>query len=101
MRGILVFLFFVFSVAQAATGLNKAPNLQEMKWGNGMTLLKFFEQNGVPQKVYYDLEYGDKELADEIQAGSNIWVLKDRNNKLLQALIPVTDELQIHISKTE
>ena len=33
MRGILVFLFFVFSVAQATTGLNKAPNLQEMKWG--------------------------------------------------------------------
>ena len=101
MRGILVFLFFVFSVAQATTGLNKAPNLQEMKWGNGMTLLKFFQQNGVPQKVYYDLEYEDKELADEIQAGANIWVLKDRNNKLLQALIPVTDELQIHISKTE
>ena len=74
----------------------KAATLQESKWENGQTLLKFFEKNSIPLKVYYDLAPEDKELADEIIGGSNFYSLYDKGT-LLQALIPINETSQLHI----
>ncbi len=77
------------------------PSIEELKWPSGESLLRFFENNGVPLSVYYNLQSEDKELASEIITGTNFQVLRDQSGDLLQALIPVSDELQIHIAKKD
>lgn len=89
--GILMSLFFANQTLFAAS-------LSESKWENGQTLLTFFEKNKIPQKVYYNLPVEDKELADEIMSGQTFYTLHD-GNTLIQALIPINEDLQLHIFK--
>lgn len=74
-----------------------AIEMEELTWPSGMTLLGFFEENSIPVKIYYNLEKEDQELGDEIISGTKYQILKDPDNKVLQALIPINDELQMHI----
>lgn len=93
-------IFFAFFCL--ASLLNAAKtNLEELVWANGETLLTFFEKNKIPLRTYYNLETTDKELADEIVSGVRFWVLRDQNDELAQALIPISDDLQIHVRKNE
>ncbi|EEO25305.1 peptidoglycan DD-metalloendopeptidase family protein [Helicobacter winghamensis] len=75
-----------------------AATIQESKWEQGQTLLTFFEKNAIPLKTYYDLAPEDKELADEIIGGSTYYALYD-DSVLLQALIPINENSQLHIFK--
>lgn len=83
--------FGAFSVLQAAS-------IQESKWEKGQTLLTFFEKHQIPSKTYYDLPPEDKELADEIVSGSTYYTLYE-DSTLLQALIPINENSQLHIFK--
>ncbi|WP_187901645.1 peptidoglycan DD-metalloendopeptidase Csd3 [Helicobacter pylori] len=64
-----------------------------------LTLLGFLEKNHIPQKLYYNLSSQDKELSAEIQSNVTYYTLRDANNTLIQALIPISQDLQIHIYK--
>lgn len=96
-----IFTFFIvlFCVFTKANALK--PNIEKLTWQNGYTLLKFFEVNKIPPRIYYNLAYEDKELADEISANTQYWVLWDKDESLAQALIPINEELQIHIYKNK
>lgn len=89
----ILFLFFALfsSSLYAAT-------IQEAKWPQGKTILNFFEENKIPLKVYYDLPAEDKELADEIISGNTFYSLYE-GDTLLQALIPINEDSQLHIYK--
>ncbi len=79
-----------------------AATIQENIWANGETFLGFLEQNNISQSLYYNLPTEDKELATEIIAGSKYFLLKDeKSNEILQALIPIGEQNQIHIYKNE
>lgn len=91
---ILLVLFSLEIFAQNFTS-------QELSWESGDTLLGFLQKHNVPQELYYRLDSADKELMAEIGSGSKYLLLKDESGHLQQALIPVTDELQIHIYKTK
>lgn len=65
-------------------------------WSNGQTFLKFLENNNISSSVYWNLHADDKELTAEIYAGVRYYTLED-NGMLLQALIPLNDEMQIHL----
>ncbi len=67
-------------------------------WGKGESLLTFFKKHHISKDVYFNLSKTDKELCSEIIAGSTFQVLKDDKN-LLQVLIPISEEMQIHIQK--
>ena len=86
---LILFLFITFSFG--------ATSNSEI-WGKGETFLKFLETNNIPLDVYYSLYPGDKELTAEIYAGVRYYTLID-DGVLLQALIPLNDETQIHIFK--
>ncbi|SFV57736.1 Membrane proteins related to metalloendopeptidases [hydrothermal vent metagenome] len=60
-------------------------------WKKGTTFLSFLRNNGIPQKLYYNLDSDDKELIAEIRSGQKYSIKKNR------ILIPITDELQIQI----
>ncbi|PAF53536.1 hypothetical protein BKH42_05680 [Helicobacter sp. 13S00482-2] len=73
---------------------------EKLFWDKGTTLLGFFEQNSLPLKLYYNLSSQDKELTAEIYAGVSYYTLRDDNGDLLQALIPISEDVQIHIYKS-
>ena len=73
--------------------------VQKRSWPKGETLLKYFEKEQVPGRLYYDLDREEKELADEIRAGVEIYEARDENGSLRHALIPINEELQIHLFK--
>ena len=76
-----------------------ASYVQEDIWWKGETLLTFFEKHRIPQKVYFDLSKTDKELCSEIYAGVQFQIQYDKDTLLTQALIPISEEMQIHIVK--
>ncbi len=88
------FLFLIVLILISTFG----AVLEESRWKSGETLLTFFEKNSIPQKLYYDLDRETKELADEIIAGVRYYTLKE-NGQIKQVLIPINEELQIHILK--
>ncbi|MDX9813811.1 MAG: peptidoglycan DD-metalloendopeptidase family protein [Sulfurimonas sp.] len=72
--------------------------VENYRWDSGDTYLNFLEKKMLPLKpLYYDLDSEDKELSAEILSGVNYQILYDDNKKILQILIPLNDELQIHI----
>ena len=77
------------------------PTVDELSWPNGSSFLNFLETNKIPLSLYYNLASEDQELTEEIIAGTKYQIYKDDNGDVKQALIPVSDELQIHIYRDE
>jgi murein DD-endopeptidase MepM/ murein hydrolase activator NlpD len=72
--------------------------MDEQKWPSGETYLEFLEHNALPIKaLYYDLDKEDQKLTEEITSGVRYQTLKDANGTIKQVLIPVNDELQLHL----
>lgn len=88
----LICLFTFTTYCFGATSSNNT-------WEKGYTFLQFLESYGIPSSVYWNLYPEDKELTAEIYAGVRYYTLVDDNKNLLQALIPINDETQIHIVK--
>ncbi len=74
--------------------------IREEKWPVGETFLTFLEKYSIPQKLYFDLEKEDKELCSEITAGNYYYLFENEDGTLNQVLIPVSDEIQLHLYKT-
>nr|WP_281847540.1 peptidoglycan DD-metalloendopeptidase family protein [Nitratiruptor tergarcus] len=81
----------------------QADTVQEAIWQKGETLLSFFAKHGIDASLYYNLDREDKELADEIHAGVKYFVVNEDNNSsaIKHLLIPINEELQIHIYKDD
>lgn len=77
-------------------GLN-AAYLNEGNWKKGESFLTFLEENHIPLSIYYDMDREDRELATEIQSGTKYQELKDDSGDIEQVLIPVGEELQLHL----
>lgn len=92
MRILLLTFLFCLSIFGAEA--------QPHRWQKGETFLTFLEKYKVPLDTYFKLPRTDKELCSEILAGTEYELLLDKNGNLIQALIPISDEMQIHIKKT-
>lgn len=90
MRKILLLLILCVCMSFGAVG-------EKLSWDKGMTLLSFFEQNSIPLKLYYTLSSQDQELTAEIHSGINYYTLRDDNGDLLQALIPISEDVEIQV----
>lgn len=75
--------------------------VEELKWPKGETFLTFLEKNALPSSIYYTLDREEQELAAEIVAGVKYQILKNENHYLEQVLIPIGEELQMHILKKD
>ena len=89
-----IILLFVLSAI-----ISFASYVQEDVWWKGETLLTFFDKHQISKNVYFDLSKTDKELCSEIYAGIPFQMMYNDKNKLEQALIPISEEMQIHIFK--
>lgn len=70
------------------------------RWSDGVSYLMFLENLNLPtKKLYYDLDRYDQTLTEEIRSGTNYQLLKNDKGEVTQLLVPLNDELQIHIYK--
>jgi len=77
-----------------------ASKVDTFRIQRGQTYLTFLEQQKLPmRKLYYNLDNDDKILTQEIKAGVHYQILHSKKNELEQILLPLNEELQIHIYK--
>ena len=92
---IRLFIFFLL------TATLFGATVQRSKWLAGESYLGFLERNNLPLRpLYYNLDKDDQKLTEEIRSGITYEVLKDNNDTIEQMLLPLNDELQVHIYKT-
>ena len=89
---LLIILLLSFTLSFSST-------VEYKTWGKGESLLTFFNKHKISQDIYFALSKTDKELCSEINAGVNFQILKGNNNTIEQVLIPISEEMQIHIVK--
>jgi len=79
-----------------------STTVEDFRWEDGVTYSDFLQANKLPRKSLLDnLDVDDRRLVEEIRAGVHCNYLKDSNGKIEQVLIPLNDELQIHIYKVK
>jgi len=89
--------FFIFLIIFTSA---YASSVERYRWDNGETYLVFLEENNLPsKKLYYDLDKDDQRLTEEMRSGIHYQILRDTNGTIEQVLLPLNDELQIHIFK--
>jgi len=77
-----------------------ASEVDRFRWVDGETYLVFLQKHNLPvKKLYYNLDKDDQRLTEEMRAGAHCQILKDSNGTIEQALLPLNDELQVHIYK--
>lgn len=91
----------LFLLIMLATTLSFGAVGERVLWGSGMSLLAFLESHSIPLRLYYNLSNEDKELSSEVQVGSVYYILRDDAGKILQILIPLSEDVQIHIYATK
>ncbi|WP_373036413.1 peptidoglycan DD-metalloendopeptidase family protein [Sulfurimonas sp.] len=77
-----------------------SAEVERFRWPSGETYLIFLEKQNLPvRRLYYDLDKDDQQLTEEMRTGVHCQILKDANGVIEQVLLPLNDELQIHIFK--
>ena len=91
-------LFLLFLTLTSLFG----ASVEDFRWKDGLTYSDFLEENVLPRKPLLDkLDVDDRRLVEEIRAGVNCNYLRDSQGNIEQVLIPLNDELQIHIYKVD
>lgn len=87
-------VFFIFTISLYSS------EIDSFRWPSGTSYLMFLEKHALPvDRLYYDLDRDDQKLTEEILSGVNCQILKTEAGEIKQILIPMNDELQIHIYK--
>jgi len=89
---ILLSLLFIISTLFGA-------EVKELTWKRGESFLTFLNAHNISQDLYFNLSKSDQELCSELTAGIKYQILYDNDENILQVLIPISEEMQIHISK--
>ena len=77
-----------------------SAKVENFRWKNGVTYSDFLSQNLLPRKPLLDeLDDDHRKSVEEIRSGVHCNILRGSNQEILQVLIPLNDELQIHIYK--
>jgi len=94
------FIVLILLVLSSLSSFELKNNpVQEVEWKSGETLLGFLEENGLPLKLYYDLDGEDKKLMMQIREGATCYIARDCCQNIYQAVIPLNEELEVHIYK--
>ncbi len=75
-----------------------SAEINERRWKEGEVFSSYLEHNGVSTQLIKRISKEDLQYLSEIQAGEYFYELR-KDGKLLQALIPVGEEMQIHLFK--
>ena len=73
--------------------------MQDEVWPRGASLITMLNKYHIQKDIYFNLSKTDKELCSEIEAGVHYQILFDDNHQIQHLLIPISEEMQIHIYK--
>ncbi|SFV53497.1 Membrane proteins related to metalloendopeptidases [hydrothermal vent metagenome] len=91
MRLISIFISLIISL--------QAAKVVETRWLEGQVFSKYLEDRKVPLSLMNSIDDSDKQFLSEIQIGMKFFELFDESGQLLQALIPIGEEMQIQIAR--
>ncbi len=69
-------------------------------WKKGLTFEKYLEKHKISKKIINFLDKDDAQLISEINDNRKFYEMIASNGVLLQTLIPIGEELQIHLFRT-
>lgn len=96
----MIRFFILFLLTMFSANSLLASHVERYRWLNGETYLVFLEKLNLPvRELYYNLDKDDQRLTEEMRTGVHYQILKDNNHQIQQILLPLNDELQIHIYK--
>ena len=87
-------LFLVFSV------FTFAAKVQYAMWEKGLELEQYLQKHNISQDILKTLDKDDLKLIDEIGYSHRYYELIASNGVLLQTLLPIGEELQLHLFRT-
>jgi len=77
-----------------------SAQLVQKKWKSGESFSLYLAKNTIPPTLLNSISANDMSLLSEIQSGEEFCELLD-GEKLLQALIPIGEEMQIHLHRDD
>jgi len=77
-----------------------AAKVQYSKWERGLSFEQYLQQYNISKDVLNTLDKDDSKLVDEIGYGYRYFELIASNGVLLQTLLPIGEELQVHLFRT-
>lgn len=85
-------------VLMMCTHLIFAAKLSESRWKKGETFSQYLNSRSVHPDVLKSISKSDIKFLSDIQSGQTFYELKDNDGTLLQALIPIGEEMQIRLA---
>jgi len=89
---------YIFAISIFFISISYSAIVKEFIWQKGDTFSEYLEQNGIPQSFIKTISADDAKYLSEIQAGEHCYEMVE-GDILLQALIPLGEEMQIDIFK--
>lgn len=93
MKHILVLVLMISSLF--------AAKVTEGKWKEGQTFSQYLQAHSISDSLLEDISKDDQKFLAEINSNHGFYELKDDRGVLLQALIPISEVMQIHLSKNK
>ncbi len=94
---IFYYLLLMLSVMQSYAYELYDNIVEDHVWKKGQTLLGFMEENDLPLSLYYNLDENEEKISSDIRSHTVYQILRDDKQRIRQVLIPLNEELQIHI----
>lgn len=73
--------------------------LIESKWTKGETFSDYLQERNISTDILEQISQDDRKFLSDINSKYNFYELKNKQGVLLQALIPISEVMQIHLSK--
>lgn len=89
--GLILLLFSTFSFS---------AKVKYAQWKKGTTFEQYLQKYHISEDILQTLDKDDGILVSDVENSRNFYELIASNGVLLQALIPVGEELQVHLFKT-
>jgi murein DD-endopeptidase MepM/ murein hydrolase activator NlpD len=93
LRRVVVLLLILSTISFAA-------KVKRSAWVKGMTFETYLQKHNVPKTILDDLDEDDSLIVSDVENTRSYYELIASTGVLLQALIPVGEELQLHLYKT-
>jgi len=77
-----------------------AAKVQYSKWERGLSFEQYLQQHNIALDTLETLDKDDLKLVDEVGYSHRYFELIASNGVLLQTLLPIGDELQLHLFRT-
>jgi len=89
--------YFVWIILMFSVAFGMKAEMKE--WPKDLTFSNYLEKHGISKGMLDSMSKKDQEYLSDIQSRYKYYELLDDNGTLMQALIPISREMQIHLFK--